>query len=623
MVAYFISIAIQGLVMYSGGVRPRGPDFRALQVVPAENLEPILFIMLSIGSVVVIYNAFSSGTLIFSIAHIDFLFPTPIGRKKVLLVQLLRDYIKYGFYVTFLFFVVGGPVYGSLGVRMLPWGFVSIAGLMALLLMVVNISHTVNIVFTFGYERFKQAGFIIKAVLFIGPISAFAYGVFQYVSTGSSYASVLWAVNSPVVNFVFAPARWCATLLLAPLYDLVSDDWRHLAYLCVFAAASFALLMSRKENIYEPSLGISAAMARRRQAMRQGDLTGVRMDALRAKGTKRVSGLGIPPFGAGASALLWKSLLLRYRVSRGQLGIMLLAPVIIVFIIRQSTVGRVEYVLPYLPAVLLYVVWILSMMAPTELRAELKQANIVKSMPIAAWKVMLAQAVNSVIYLSAGVLVFSAAMWAIIPETRGQVLHGWGSLSGVCKRLDDEHLGTALPGHSRPRAKLPQWCACISACFYRGRADGCRGRDMPLSFQDLLLDLRTVRFDREHRRRRGWHHPLRPHFPQVRSDGGLGSPIRKYAAILRSESDEQSQRNGFIFVRHLRLLHYLVIFHCVQDEMSGHSVDWARVELGPVSVIHKKTAPGPSRIGGKKRGWEGLLFSIRFGRCDCSTFSHL
>ncbi|MHB9035654.1 MAG: putative ABC exporter domain-containing protein [Armatimonadota bacterium] len=422
MIAYLISMLVQGLVMFSGGVRPSRPDFGALSAIPAENLQPILFIMLSVGTMVVIYNAFSSGTLIFSIAHIDFLFPTPISRRKVLLVQLLRDYIKYGFYVTFLFFAVGTSVYGTLGVRMLPWGLASIAGVMALLLLVVNLSHTINIIFTFGFARLKQAGIIIKAALFIGPISAFAYGIYQFINTGSSYASVLWAANSPVMNFLFAPARWCSTLLLAPLYGLTSEDWNSLALLWILAAASFVLLMSRKENIYEPSLGISATVARRRLAMRQGDLAGVRMDALRTKGTKRVSGLGIPPFGAGASALLWKSLLLRYRVSRSQLGIMLIAPVIIVFVIRHSLSGRIDMMLPYLPAALLYVVWILSMMAPTELRAELKQANILKSMPIAAWKVMLVQAVNSVIYLTAGVLVFSVAMWAIIPETRGPAL---------------------------------------------------------------------------------------------------------------------------------------------------------------------------------------------------------
>ncbi|MCE5314204.1 MAG: putative ABC exporter domain-containing protein [Armatimonadota bacterium] len=422
MVVYVVSMLIQGLVVFSGAGRSRHPDFGLLQAIPAENLEPILFIMLSVGCMIVIYSAFSSGTLIFSLAHIDFLFPTPISRRHVLLMQLLRDYIKYGFYVTFGFLVVGSSLYGALGVKMMPWGLASIAGLTALFVTVVNISHTINIIFTFGFERLKQAGIVIKALLFIGPISAFVYGVYQYIATGSSYASVLWAANSPVINFVFAPARWCAVLLLAPLSGLTIEDWICLAFLWVFAGASFVLLMSRKENIYEPSLGISVTAARRRQAMRLGDFAGLRMDILRSKGTKRASGLGIPPFGRGASALIWKSLLLRYRVSKGQLGIMLIAPIVIAVIIRHSFTETATSMLTYIPAALLYVVWILSMMAPTEMRLELKQANIVKSMPIAAWKIMLAQTMNSVIYLTAGVLMFSGAMWTIIPETRGPVL---------------------------------------------------------------------------------------------------------------------------------------------------------------------------------------------------------
>jgi hypothetical protein len=208
MIAYVVSILIQGLVMYSGGVAPRQPNFGALQAINLDIIEMLLFVVLSVGCVIMIYNAFSSGALIFSIAHIDFLFPTPISRKQVLLIQLIKDYIKYGVYVTFLYFIIGGPVYGALGVRMMPWGLISIAGLTAMLMTVVNIAHTVNIIFTFGFERLKQAGLIIKTLLVIGPIAAVTYGIYQYFITGSSYASVLWALNSPVMNFVFAPARW-------------------------------------------------------------------------------------------------------------------------------------------------------------------------------------------------------------------------------------------------------------------------------------------------------------------------------------------------------------------------------------------------------------------------------
>ncbi|MEN6356378.1 MAG: putative ABC exporter domain-containing protein [Armatimonadota bacterium] len=422
MAAYVVSMMIQGLVVFSSGVRPRQPDFDALQAIQPEVVEAILFIVLSVGCMMVIYNSFSSGALIFSIAHIDFLFPTPVSRRHVLLIQLIKDYLKNGFYVTFLYFIIGGPVYQALGVRMMPLGLVSIVGLTVLLVTVINIAHTINIIFTFGFEKLRQAGLIIKVILFVGPISAIAYGLFQYFATGSSYASILWATNSPVISFFFAPVRWCTALLLAPLTGMTSEEWRLFVQLWALAIGSFALLMSRKENIYEPSLGISARMARRKLAMRQGDFAGVRMAALREKGTKRLSGLDIPPFGAGATALLWKSLLLRYRVSKSQLGMMLVVPVVMVYIIRQVASGQIGEILPYLPVVLLYVVWLLSLMAPNEVRTELKHANILKSMPIAAWKIMLAQTVNSVIYLTAGVLVFSAAMWAIIPQTRGETL---------------------------------------------------------------------------------------------------------------------------------------------------------------------------------------------------------
>ncbi|MCE5200878.1 MAG: putative ABC exporter domain-containing protein [Armatimonadota bacterium] len=422
MGAWICSWLIQGTAFVSGDIKPRHTDLGLIQHLPVETIEAIIFIVLSIGSMMVMYNAFSSGTMVFSLAHIDFLFPTPVSRRHVLLLQLFKDYIKYGFYVTFLFLVIGAPMYSGLGVALFPWGLLSITAVTALLLTVVNLSHTIYIVFTFGFERLRQAGILIKIALGIGPVTAVGFGIYQYIQTGSSYASILWATNSPVVSFVFAPARWCATLLLAPLLGVTAEEWFHFVCLWLLAGASFALLMSRRENIYEPSLGISTRFALRRQRMRFGDFAGARVDALKEKGTRHLGGLDIPPFGAGATALLWKSLVVRYRVSRSQVALMLIVPVLVIFVIKHTIADQITDMLPYAPAVLLYVVWLLSLTAPTEMRNELKQANILKSMPIAAWKVMLAQTVNSVIYLTAGVLVFSGAMWWIIPETRGPVL---------------------------------------------------------------------------------------------------------------------------------------------------------------------------------------------------------
>ena len=57
--------------------------------------------------------------------------------------------------------------------------------------------------------------------------------------------------------------------MLAPLKGITyPDGWLELGGLLGLALASAVLLLSRKENIYEPSLGISVKFARARAAAR-------------------------------------------------------------------------------------------------------------------------------------------------------------------------------------------------------------------------------------------------------------------------------------------------------------------------------------------------------------------
>lgn len=423
MGAWLVSLFIRGIMAYTTG-QSSTPNFSALGAIPTELIEPGVFLFMSIGSVLVMYGAFSSGMMVFSVAHIDFLFPTPISRRTVLLIKLAKDYIKYGFYVAFFFMFIGYPVFGIVGVQLMPWGLVSIAAVTALLVIVINLAHTINIIFTFGFERMKQAELVLRAVLIGVPVSALAIGIYQYLRTGDTFTSIILAADSPVMRVVFAPARWTARLFLAPLVGVTTEELVSLLFLVSLALISFLVLLGRRENIYEPALGVSVKYQARRAAMRSGDYAGMRTDALREKGARRAGGPAIPPFGQGAMAVLWKSLLLRYRLSATQLAMMLILPVVIVAVIIHTvrSMSLDTSVLHMLPLTLLYLVWILSMMAPGEMRSELKQANILKSMPIAAWKIMLAQAINSTAYLTLGSLVFAATMLTMVPESRNPLL---------------------------------------------------------------------------------------------------------------------------------------------------------------------------------------------------------
>lgn len=410
------------LALLATGVPPvKSAGFSEILERHADMFRVGAFLLLCFGSAAVIYQAFSSGSLIFSMAHIDFLFPTPIPRRSVLLVKLLKDYLRYGFWIAFLVTCMGMPATAAAKQKFFPYGLVSIAALTAYMLFIVNLAHTINIVFTFGYDRVMRAGRVIKLVLILAVACAVVLGTIQYVQSGGDYyLSIQRAAAAPLVRVIFMPADWCASLSVAPLIPPADTDLMHLGLLWALAVATFAMLMSRRENIYEPSLGITAKMTRMRQAMQAGDATAIRVEILSEKGRKTAGMLVIPPFGRGAVALFWKGLLTRYRMSIGQLIAMLMLPALLCYLLQNF--APINSILTYVPVILVYLSFVFSITVQPQVRSELKYADILKAMPIASWKVMLVQSVSGTGYLSLGILTFAAAMWLFIPAARNDVL---------------------------------------------------------------------------------------------------------------------------------------------------------------------------------------------------------
>jgi len=130
--------------------------------------------------------------------------------------------------------------------------------------------------------------------------------------------------------------------------------------------------------------------------------------------------VSLKPFGEGAVALLWKDVMLRYRMHGPRLLLMAAAPVLLVFSLRRFVddpdIART------IPLVVVYVAWIMSMMIQGEARAELRHANILKSMPIAGWKAVLSQCVSYTIYIAVGTELLAASMWFLMPRVQGPEL---------------------------------------------------------------------------------------------------------------------------------------------------------------------------------------------------------
>ncbi|MFQ3550108.1 MAG: putative ABC exporter domain-containing protein [Armatimonadota bacterium] len=424
IIAWITSWMMQGAITFSDNDKSSlTPNLNVISFIPIELIHTIVFITLCVGTFLVIYGAFSSSILAFTIAHIDFLFPTPVKRKYVLLTKLIKDYLKYFLWVGFFFIVIGLPTLNSIGVNFFPLGIVSIISTSLLMILVVNISHTLNIIYTFGFEKLKQSGLIFKIVLVVLFSSILIISIVEYIFTGDSFAGRIMSSDSIVVRTIFAPIGWTTDLILSPLLGITDDGYNSLFWLFVISFISFLVLISRKENVYEPSLGISVKTARRQNALKYGDIASIRLDEMREKGVVKPDGFSITPFGVGAIALFWKYLIQKYRISKKQIIFMVAIPFLAMYLItvfaKTETAIRA---MQYMPIILLYIVWILSITVHAELGSELRHANIIKSMPIAPWKVMLAQISGGTFYITFGTLFFALAMVVVIPQTRNEYL---------------------------------------------------------------------------------------------------------------------------------------------------------------------------------------------------------
>lgn len=354
------------------------------------------FAVLSLAMIYMAQKGFSESIIIFRPADIDFAFPTPIRRQAIMTLKLLSLYAKCGAYVLFIVLLVTAQ---SWMIARLQTGLVFASALAVILyaIFLTNICTVINLVATFRPGgKWWLAWFVRGAAYFLIAFAAWRM-LSGYLETSDVAQSVVYALRHPVFLVLMLPAKWTADLGLAMFTGWGPGLSRELAALGALAAASFALVLQRKENPYEPSLAVSATRAAMRDAFRSGGWGRARQMLWKQK----QAAPGIRPFGRGAVALIWKNLNTAIRTSRKVLVaipmVMAAALVVIRSFVPQVTGGEVEAV----TAVgLAYVIFILSTMMLHSFRADMKQANILKPMPISAWQLVGAGMVHGALLIA-------------------------------------------------------------------------------------------------------------------------------------------------------------------------------------------------------------------------------
>jgi hypothetical protein len=371
----------------------------------------VVFAMVLGITIYFLYKSFSESMIIFAMPDIDFLFAMPINRKLVMGFKLIKVYITTGFVALFLTVTLVQMI------RMLegyPGSSLTSAWFSVLVFstLLVNTCTLVNLTSSYrpGGKWWVHIAFKWFVILFLVALAAGA--IILYKVTGSGISAAVTLFTFAPLKILLAPIRWTTDLVVLPYVKWTNSNFTELGGLALASLVTFALVLLRRENPYEPSLSVSARTAAFRAAWRSGGLSRARAEARRGKGIVRAVRI-IPPFGRGAVAIAWKNLEIMLRTSGRA---MMIVPVLVVgAIYAVRMVGQVnqDEMGLFVVGGVAYLVLLGAGFTLQSLRGDLKQTDTLKPLPIPAWQLILAETAQGTVILSLlGWLAFGAT-WAL------------------------------------------------------------------------------------------------------------------------------------------------------------------------------------------------------------------
>lgn len=382
-------------------------DFSKLSV---DVIWSIVFTLLTLRILSVVDSAFSEGRLGFVPAHVDFLFPSPIDRRLVLALKLVGDCIRYTFFTAFLLFWIAPGIYRVFDANVFPSIWASIAAVVLLIVSCMNITHALNIAASVGAQRLALLRGVARSIIAAILLAVVMLCINHYLATANPLESLVAATKNGLVKTVLAPIGWCTNIIIGPIVGQpFGNRGLQLLGLAAMAAASFIVVMLRPENMYEPSLAVSARWAKVREAQRSGNWLAARAALKQTKINQKAQSSPIPPFGKGAFALLWKMMVIQLRTSSWTLILLIILPPVVAYLCGRFVPD--PHLLKYSPFIIPYVTWMLINMCMAGLKNDFRQAEIIKTIPDTAFKIVAVQVIGQWMKILTFVAI---AMWSMM-----------------------------------------------------------------------------------------------------------------------------------------------------------------------------------------------------------------
>jgi hypothetical protein len=344
---------------------------------------------------------FSRGerALYFSPAEVNLLFPGPFTRRQLL-----------GYKVTVsALIILPTALFLALAVRVYArWFLAAFLGLflgflfLQLFLMAINLVATT--VGARAYTRGRKL--VLFAVVAVGAALLFQANRTAGPAVGRGLFGQL--ERTRLWQTVAAPLRWFVEVFLVGPYDW-GELLRYTGLSLVLIVALLGLVLLLDAQYLESAAAASERIYARLQRMRRGEAGGM---GWRGGGGKARLGLPDFPWWGGVGPVAWRQATTAMRgLGRLALFALILGPILVgPLLAGKDQTGT------HLPAAvattLLWLTVILTTLVPYDFRGDLERMEVLKSLPISAWRLAVGQLLTPVLLVSLVQWLFLGAIQA-------------------------------------------------------------------------------------------------------------------------------------------------------------------------------------------------------------------
>lgn len=397
-IIFFSIFIIPFMAFHSLEISPLDPIYTA------ETVRPIIFSFLTFIAMVNIIQATTRDTLIFSLSEIDFLFPSPLSRKTILLNRIFTGYLTSGIQflgmIGFILFVLSSIFAFSLERRI----FFMWSGIMLALMFTSNLGGIVSLIsshFTEVKRSRNRRIFLGLAITFLGILGG---SIMWYMNQGLSIIeSVMTVLDSVVVRILVYPLAIASDVAVAWAFTpLIALKMIVLIALCV---ATLGIILSIEAHFYEISETSSRELWQSLDKIRRQEIIVSESFAKRVKSIK--------PFGKGSTALIWKNLTGLLRDIRNLIPTIILA----CFFFLMTIIREIQTDFAFSMIFLFFIALITSSNIRWDFREDLRRIEIIKLIPDSNFKIISSEIAVPILFSTVVSYLFLAINFFIYPSS--------------------------------------------------------------------------------------------------------------------------------------------------------------------------------------------------------------